>query len=128
MNMAPRPNYRSSYAVGRIVSKQGYRLDPKNVDAIRLLKETPPKTVGEVRKLLGTLGYYHRYIPDFARVAKPVFDLLKNKHTENAKGRGTPSGQPITWSPEHLNSLSTLVDHLSNPPILAYPNVGLPYL
>ena len=63
--------------LGRIVSKHGYRLDPKNVDAIKLLKDTPPKTAGEVRKLLGTLGYYRRYIPDFSRLAKPLFDCSK---------------------------------------------------
>ena len=64
--------------LGRIVSEEGYRIDPKNVYALKSLKETPPKSVGDVRKLLGLLGYYRRYVPDFARLAKPLFDLLKD--------------------------------------------------
>ena len=63
--------------LGRIVSEEGYRIDPKNVYALESLKETPPKSVGDVRKLLRLLGYYRRYVPDFARLAKP-FDLLKD--------------------------------------------------
>ena len=38
---------------GRIVSEEGYKLDPSTVAPIRRIKETPPKTVNEVRKLRG---------------------------------------------------------------------------
>ena len=41
------------------------------------LKDSKPSTVGEVRKLLGLLGYYRRYIQDFARIAHPLFQLLQ---------------------------------------------------
>ena len=35
-----------------------------------------PKTVGEVRQLAGILSYYRRYIRYFAKIAKPIYDLL----------------------------------------------------
>ena len=63
--------------LGRIVSADGYRADPSNVKAVLALKETDPKTVGDVRKLLGLLGYYRNYIPDFSRIAQPLLELLK---------------------------------------------------
>lgn len=44
--------------LGQIVSARGYRPDTSNIQAIRVLKTTRPKTVGEVRKLLGLLEYY----------------------------------------------------------------------
>ena len=44
--------------LGRIVSQEGYRADPDNIKLIVSLKERTPKTVGEVRQLMGLLGYY----------------------------------------------------------------------
>lgn len=48
--------------LGQIVSAEGYRLNPEKTEAVRALKDSQPKTVGELRKLLGLLGYYRRYI------------------------------------------------------------------
>lgn len=45
--------------VGRLVSADGVRIDPKDIEAIQALEDTVPNTVGEVRKLLGFLSYLH---------------------------------------------------------------------
>ena len=42
---------------GRIISEQGYPIDPVNTKAISCLKGNPPKTVGEIRKVVRILGY-----------------------------------------------------------------------
>lgn len=47
-------------------------MDPKDLEAVLQLKERQPKTIGEVRAMLGLLGYYRSYIQDFARLARPV--------------------------------------------------------
>ena len=73
---------REANYLGRIVSAEGYRPDPKHTDAIRMLKEWIPKTVGEVRHLMGLLGYYRQYIENFSRTAKPIYDLLKENQSE----------------------------------------------
>ena len=39
------------------------------------MKEYCPKTVREVRKLMGFLNYYRRYIENFSIIAKPIYDL-----------------------------------------------------
>lgn len=62
--------------LGRIVSGDGYRMDPESVKAVEKLKETFPKIVGEVRQLAGILSYYRRYKRNFAKSAKPIYDLL----------------------------------------------------
>ncbi len=112
--------------LGRIVSEDGYSIDRRNVRALRSLKETPPKSIGEVRKLLGLLGYYRRYVPDFARLAKPLFDLLKQK--DAGKANCIRSSKPVTWLQLHQDALNSLIDLLSSPPILAYPDVSQPYI
>ena len=62
--------------LGRIVSGDVYRMDPESVKAVEKLKETLPKTVGEVRQQAGILSYYRRYIRNFAKVAKRPFTTL----------------------------------------------------
>ena len=42
--------------LGRVVSEEGHKMDPSNIDALVALKSTRPKTVGDVRKIVGLLG------------------------------------------------------------------------
>lgn len=62
--------------VGRLVSADGVKVDPKDTEAVQALKHKRPQTVGEVRQLLGFLSYYRTYVQDFSRIAKPLYDLL----------------------------------------------------
>ena len=71
------------------MSAEGYKLDPSTTEPVESLKKTPPRTVGEVRKLVGLLSYYRRYIKDFSRTAKPLYDLLCSKTDDD----GTTSGK-----------------------------------
>lgn len=65
--------------VGRLVSAEGVKMDPKDLEAVRALKNKTPQTVGDVRQLLGFLSYYRTYMQDFSRIAKPLYDLLQSK-------------------------------------------------
>ena len=67
--------------LGRVVSEDGHKKDPNNIDALIALKSTRPKTVGDVRKIIGLLGYYRGYVQDFSRIVKPIYDLLQSKDT-----------------------------------------------
>ena len=51
--------------LGRVVSEEGYKLDPSCTKPGLELKNSPPKTVNEVRKLIGFLNYYRRYVKNF---------------------------------------------------------------
>ena len=53
--------------LGRIVAANGYRLDPKNIQSVRQLVKQKPKTLGEVRRLLGMVGYFRKYIATFSK-------------------------------------------------------------
>lgn len=131
--------------LGRLVSGEGVKIDPQDLAAVIALKEKEPRTVGEVKSLLGFLGYYRSFIQDFSRLAKPLFELLQKpnvtgeSNTQNqrvkSKGKATkgdkgqlPSKTPITWSAEHRDVVAKLVDILTHPPVLAYPNFDLPFI
>ena len=70
--------------LGRLVSENGYRPDPKDTEALEKFR-TPPGTVGELRSLLGFLGYYRCYVKDFSRKVKSLYELLKGKTTGKGK-------------------------------------------
>jgi hypothetical protein len=52
-------------------------MDPADTVAVSSLKEKDNTNVGSVRKMLGLLGYYRKYVPSFSRRARILYDLLK---------------------------------------------------
>ena len=71
--------------LGRVVSAEGYRMAESNVSSVKNLLNQAPKTVGDVREMLGLLSYYRRSIPSFAQRAKPLYDLLVVPKGSNTK-------------------------------------------
>ena len=126
--------------IGQIVSSKGVQIHPKDLEAVLQLKETDPQTVGEVRTLLGFFGYCMSFIQDFSRMAKPIFELLQSPSEEKPKStkgktqaKKVSNGQwhpktPVQWMAVHRAIIAKLVDMLTNPPILAYPDCDLPFL
>ncbi|KAK7880554.1 hypothetical protein WMY93_032813 [Mugilogobius chulae] len=124
--------------VGRVISAEGYRMNPKEVEAVRALVHQTPATVREVRKLLGFLSYYRTYIKDFSITAKPLYELLtlpkgqpksspKKKATKRSSAQLPPSS-PVQWTERHKAVLETIVNQLTNPPVLAYPDFERPFI
>ncbi len=75
-----------------VVSREGYRPDPKNIEAIEKMKA--PTTVKETRRFLGMCSFYRRHIENcnlviiyilffllFSEV--PLRPLRVSKHTRN---------------------------------------------
>ena len=93
--------------LGHIIGRDGVRPDPAKVSAI---KEFPrPKTARNIRQFLGLSGYYRRFIKNYAKLAKPLADLLKKE----AK---------FIWGPEQEESFCKLREALCQEPILRYPD------
>jgi hypothetical protein len=74
----------------------------------------PPKSVHQIRSFLGLAGYYHRFIPDFSRIAKPMTELLKR-------------GVKFVWSEACEKAFHTLRQHLTSAPVLVQPDNSKPF-
>ena len=116
--------------LGRIISADGYQMDPKATEVVTKLKEVKPTTVGEVRKIMGLMGDYRRSIANFSQITKPLYDLLNwkskpehvgKRNTSKSSNNQRPFNSPIRWTPKHAEILSVLIERITSPPILAYP-------
>jgi len=61
--------------LGHILSTEGIKPIPKKIDVIS--KWESPKNITQLRSFLGAIGYYRKFIKDFAIIAQPLFKLLK---------------------------------------------------
>ena len=129
--------------VGQLISEQGSCMDPTDLKAVQNLKNQRPQTVGELRKLLGFIGYYRKFVPNFSRRAQPLYDLLKVPETTKdadatRKQRRRPgkkkrqgqasSSQSIEWTTQYQDIISDLVDILSSPTVMAFPDFDRPFV
>ena len=120
--------------LGRLVSAEGYRADPEDVKALQKFRE-PPKTVGDVRSLLGFLGYYRSYVRDFAKKLKPVYDLLKfdekaspAKSGKSVQNKGYDKKKPIVWNSDLQARVDDVIDTLQSPEVMAFPDFDSPFI
>lgn len=99
--------------LGHVISADGVKPNPEKIKAIS--KYPIPKTPTEIKRFLGLLGYYRKFIPDFARITKPLTQCLK-------KGSKIKLDKNYTDCFEHCKTL------LTNDPILQYPDFNKEFL
>lgn len=106
--------------LGHIVSESGVETDP---DKISTLKSWPtPKNLKQLRSFLVFTGCYHRFIKDYAVIAKPFNDLTqgyspgqKTKTQASTKSHYS-SNQPFgqRWSQDCQKAFETFIEKLSS--------------
>jgi len=122
--------------LGKIISSDGYQDDPAKTEALNSLLVTPT-TIGDLRKILGFIGYYRSSIKDFSRKVKPLYDLLsqpkpidKSRSNASKKTLGQKSSkEKIThWLPEHKGIILDIIEYLKSPEVMGYPDFEKPFV
>jgi len=104
--------------LGRLISEEGYTADPKNVEAVKSKIKKPPESISELRSVLCLVGYFRRSVSNFSKIANPLFSLLKNINKQ----------KQLEWNKEHQEALDKLLEAISSPPLLSYPDYDKPFL
>ena len=103
---------REGVVLGHIVSGKGLEVDKAKIEVIQNLPL--PNTVKDLRSFLGHVGFYRRFIQDFAKVSKPLTTLLCED-------------KDFIIDEEGKRTFKTLKQALIEAPILQSPNWDLPF-
>jgi hypothetical protein len=90
-----------------VVLPKGIVVDPSKVKEV--LDWKPPMTMFEVRRFLGLVDYYRRFILNFSKIAKPVTKLLKKENK-------------YVWNDACDEAFKHLKKLLTTSPLLAQPD------
>lgn len=111
--------------VGHVVSASGIEPDDEKIQKVR---EWPtPTKAEEVRKFLGFVGYYRKFIKDFSKIARPLTNLIPSTTRSKTTHKKTTKKPDFVWEKDQEEAFSTLKECLTSAPILAYPNFDLPF-
>ena len=96
----------SSKLLGFFVSHRGIKANPDKINAIEKIQA--PRTVKDVKRLMGCVAVLSRFISKSAERALPFFKILKR-------------AGPMKWTPEADTALQELKAYLSSVPTLVAP-------
>lgn len=100
--------------LGYVLSESGLSMDAAKIEPI--VNYAQPKSVKDVRRLLGLAGFYQKFIQNYSEITTPITNLLK-------KGR-----KQFSWTKEADLAFIKLKEALISAPILANPDFGLPFI
>lgn len=96
--------------LGFLLDGEGLRTDPDKVSA--MLAYPRPQTTTEVKRFIGMVGWYRRFIPHYSDLTAPMTALIKGKR----------KSQRISWGEEAEESFRKIKEALVSAPILVSPD------
>ena len=106
--------------LGHVLSENGIST---NSDKTKAVVDWPtPRTVKHLRSFLGFASYYHQYIHNFAKIARPLHVLVgeSQKHS--------PKYFRNRWTESCQQSMDELKSKFVSTPILAYADFNKPFI
>ena len=103
---------RKIHFLGHVISDEGIRPDESKIEKVKNFPT--PTNIKQVREFLGLASYYRKFIKDFALIARPLNQLLKND-------------EEFIWNDERELSFQTLKNCLISYPILRHPDFNRPF-
>ena len=101
--------------LGHIVGKGKIKPEIAKIEAVQGFKQ--PVTKKDMRAFLGLVGYYRRFIPDFASKSAELSDMTKKNRP-----------QKISWTPSLNFAFRALKESLLTSSVLLCPDYGKPFL
>ena len=99
--------------LGHLISQDGIQPLPEKLESIRDMPAS--RNPKEIKQFLGLAGYYHKFVPRFSDLSRPLTWL-------------THKDVLFEWTKECQAVLQMLKDALCEHPILRYPDPAKPYV
>ena len=93
--------------LGFIVSNKGLAPDPEKVKAVAEYEQ--PENLTELRRFMGLVSYYRRFVSGFSDIASPLHKLMQKDVR-------------FIWNTECDDAFKTLKEQLITCPILSFPD------
>ena len=120
----------STEFLGHKISGEGIEPMSDRVDAIAKLPI--PSTQKQLQSFIGAASYFRRFVKDFAKIAKPLHDLVGeiNQHENKGKNKTKVGPKKIgeKWTEECDKAFKTLKSALTNAPVLGYPDFSARFI
>ena len=110
--------YKQITYLGHIMSAEGTATNEGKEDASK--NWSTPTTVTEVHSFLGFVGYYHFFIPKFAQVAWPPYELMSGENMGRKKAT-------VTWNDRCQQAFDELKCLCTMVPIFASADFSRPF-
>ena len=108
--------------LGHVVSGKSIETDPSKIDKVQ--NWPMPNNPDELRSFLAFAGYYRRFSKDYSKISKPLSELLP----PTSPWKGAKSKSVLwNWTEKEQEVFDHIKELLSSPPILAYPDLSLPF-
>ena len=101
------------------VSAAGMRPGIDNVQGIAEM--VPPMTFTGIQHYLGATGFYQRFIKGYAKIAKPLQDLILDDNSKLKK-------EEVLLTPEAIEAFQQLKVKCMTAPVLAFADFTKPFL
>ena len=105
--------------LGHEISAKGMLPGQKGIEEIACMG--PPMTYTGIRKFIGVIGYFRRFIKNFTRIAKPLNDLL-------GCGNSKLKNHPVSLTAAAEEAFHTLKKKCAMAPVLAFADLKKPFL
>ncbi|GFX98987.1 retrovirus-related Pol polyprotein from transposon 297 [Trichonephila clavipes] len=105
--------------LGHLITPDGIKPLPDKVQEDLDYKQ--PETVGSLRKFLGLLNFYRRFLPKAAEQQYLLSEFLKGS-------KGKKDSKLLNWSSEAITAFQRCKQALADAALLAHPSPSLPHL
>ncbi|GFW76108.1 retrovirus-related Pol polyprotein from transposon 17.6 [Trichonephila clavipes] len=103
--------------LGHLITPDGIKPLPDKVQAVLDYKQ--PETVGSLRKFLGLLNFYRRFLPKAAEQQYLLSEFLKGS-------KGKNFSKPLNWSSEAITAFQRCKQAPADAALLAHPSPSAP--